>query len=51
MGIDHMRDRRMPLMWDIAAKRGTQWIFGSEENILIREGDVLFARGPMKGEK
>jgi uncharacterized protein with PhoU and TrkA domain len=38
-------------MWVIAAKRGKQWIYGPDENTLIKEGDVLFARGPVEGEK
>jgi uncharacterized protein with PhoU and TrkA domain len=38
-------------MWVIAAKRGIQWIYGPDENTLIKEGDVLFARGPVEGEK
>jgi uncharacterized protein with PhoU and TrkA domain len=38
-------------MWVIAAKRGIQWIYGPDENTLIKEGDVLFVRGPVEGEK
>jgi uncharacterized protein with PhoU and TrkA domain len=38
-------------MWVIAAKRGRKWIYGPDENTLIKEGDVLFVRGPREGEK
>jgi uncharacterized protein with PhoU and TrkA domain len=38
-------------MWVIAAKRGIQWIYGPDENTMIKEGDVLFVRGPCEGEK
>jgi uncharacterized protein with PhoU and TrkA domain len=38
-------------MWVIAVKRGKQWIYGPDENTLIKEGDILFARGPREGEK
>jgi uncharacterized protein with PhoU and TrkA domain len=38
-------------MWIIAIKRGTNWIYGPDENSKIEEGDVLIARGPKEGEK
>jgi uncharacterized protein with PhoU and TrkA domain len=38
-------------MWVIAAKRGRQWIYGPDENTVIKGGDILFARGPREGEK
>ena len=38
-------------MWVIAVKRGKQWIYGPDENTLIKEGDILFVRGPREGEK
>jgi uncharacterized protein with PhoU and TrkA domain len=37
-------------MWVIAIKRGNVWIYGPDENTMIKEGDVLFARGPREGE-
>ncbi|UCE35986.1 MAG: PhoU family transcriptional regulator [Thermoplasmata archaeon] len=38
-------------MWVIAIKRGKTWIYGPDENTKIKNGDVLFARGPREGEK
>ncbi len=38
-------------MWVIAIKRGKTWIYGPDENTEIKNGDVLFARGPTEGEK
>ena len=38
-------------MWITAVKRGETWIYGPDENTVIKEGDVLFARGPREGEK
>jgi uncharacterized protein with PhoU and TrkA domain len=38
-------------MWIIAAKRKDRWVYGPDENTLIMEGDILFARGPSEGEK
>ena len=38
-------------MWVIAVKRGKQWIYGPDENTMIKEGDVLIARGPCEGNK
>ncbi len=38
-------------MWIIAIKRGTNWIYGPDENTNIEKGDVLIARGPKEGEK
>ncbi len=36
-------------MWVIAIKRGRRWIFGPNENTLIRPGDLLIAKGPLEG--
>lgn len=37
-------------MWISAIKRGKSWIYGPDENTVIKKGDVLFARGPREGE-
>jgi uncharacterized protein with PhoU and TrkA domain len=36
-------------MWVIALRRGEKWIYGPDENTLVKSGDVLFARGPEDG--
>ncbi len=36
-------------MWVIAIKRGKKWIFGPTEATRILAGDVLIAKGPMRG--
>lgn len=38
-------------MWVFAVKRGKSWIYGPDENTKIKDGDILFARGPREGEK
>lgn len=38
-------------MWVIAVRRDKKWIFGPDENTKIKNGDILFARGPEEGEK
>ncbi len=38
-------------MWVIATKRKNRWVYGPDEDTLIMEGDILFARGPPEGEK
>jgi len=36
-------------MWVIAIKRGKTWIYGPDENTVIKNKDVLVARGPREG--
>lgn len=38
-------------MWINAVKRGKNWIYGPERDTLLKAGDVLFASGPLEGEK
>ena len=33
-------------MWVIAIRRGKRWIYGPDEDDMILEGDILYARGP-----
>ena len=35
-------------MWVIAIKRDKKWIFGPTENTVIKEGDMLIAKGPIE---
>ena len=35
-------------MWIIAIKRGEGWLFGPTENTVLREGDILIAKGPIE---
>lgn len=35
----------------IAVKRGKKWIYGPDENTLIKEGDILFGKGPEDSDK
>jgi len=36
-------------MWIIAIKRGKKWIYGADRNTVIKENDILFAKGPREG--
>lgn len=33
-------------MWLVAIKRGNAWIYGPNENTVIKGGDLIFSRGP-----
>jgi len=36
-------------MWVVAIKREKKWIYGADKNTLIKEGDILFVKGPREG--
>ncbi len=38
-------------MWVIAIRRGSEWLFGPDENTKILSEDILIVRGPRSGEK
>lgn len=38
-------------MWINAVKRGRNWIYGPKFDTLLKAGDVIFASGPLEGEK
>lgn len=37
-------------MYVIAIRRKDRWIYGPNKNTTVKEGDILFARGPAEGE-
>ncbi len=36
-------------MWIIAIKRKNRWIYGAEGDTILKEGDIIFARGAKEG--
>ena len=38
-------------MWVFAIRRGKKWIYGPDKNTTIKEGDVLFVKGPKEGKE
>jgi len=38
-------------MWVVAIKRERRYIYGPDENTMLQEGDLLFARGPVESEE
>lgn len=38
-------------MWIVAIRRDRKWKFGPNENTVMRDGDILIARGPPAGKK
>ena len=38
-------------MWINAVKRGKNWIYGPDSDIMLKAGDVIFASGPLEGEE
>ncbi len=38
-------------MWLIAIKRGKKWIYGPDRDTRLKEGDIIFATGPLEGEE
>lgn len=38
-------------MWIIAIKRKSKWIYGVEGDTILKEGDIIFARGAKEGRE
>ena len=37
-------------MWIIAIKRGNKWIYDPSKNVVLKENDILFAKGDKEGK-
>ena len=37
-------------MWIIAIKRGNRWIYDPSKNVVLKENDILFAKGDKEGK-
>jgi uncharacterized protein with PhoU and TrkA domain len=49
--LGQMRLATMSGMWVVAIKRDRRYIYGPDEDTLVLEGDLMFARGPFDSEE
>ena len=38
-------------MWIVAVRRGDDWFYGPKKDFKLKEGDIIFARGPEESEE